>query len=69
MNRFIIYTKLRLKAVLKIFPSMCIMTLLLCTGCQAREKKRYQASYLTLFDTVTTILGYEEDQDIFSIPA
>ena len=30
MNRFIIYTKLRLKAVLKIFPSMCIMTLLLC---------------------------------------
>lgn len=30
MNRFIIYTKLRLKAVLKIFPSMCAMTLLLC---------------------------------------
>ncbi len=30
MNRFIIYTRLRLKAVLKIFPSMCIMTLLLC---------------------------------------
>lgn len=30
MNRFVIYTKLRLKAVLKIFPSMCIMTLLLC---------------------------------------
>ena len=30
MNRFIIYTKLRLKTVLKIFPSMCIMTLLLC---------------------------------------
>ena len=46
-----------------------IMTLLLCTGCQAREKKRYQASYLTLFDTVTTILGYEEDQDIFSAEA
>lgn len=30
MNRFIIYTILRLKTVLKIFPSMCIMTLLLC---------------------------------------
>lgn len=30
MNRFIIYTRLRLKAVLKIFPPMCIMTLLLC---------------------------------------
>ena len=30
MKRFLIYTKLRLKAVMKIFPSMCIMTLLLC---------------------------------------
>ena len=30
MNRFNIYTILRLKAVMKIFPSMCIMTLLLC---------------------------------------
>lgn len=30
MKRFFIYTILRLKAVLKIFPSMCIMTLLLC---------------------------------------
>ncbi len=30
MNRFLIYTQLRIKAVLKIFPSMCIMTLLLC---------------------------------------
>ena len=30
MNRFIIYIRLRLKTVLKIFPSMCIMTLLLC---------------------------------------
>ncbi len=30
MNRFLIYTQLRLKAVLKIFPSMCVMTLLLC---------------------------------------
>ena len=30
MNRFIVYTRLRLKAVLKIFPSMCVMTFLLC---------------------------------------
>lgn len=30
MNRFFIYTQLRLKSVLKIFPSMCVMTLLLC---------------------------------------
>ncbi len=30
MSRFIIYTILRLKAVMKIFPSMCVMTLLLC---------------------------------------
>lgn len=30
MKRFFIYARLRLKAVLKIFPSMCAMTLLLC---------------------------------------
>ncbi len=30
MSRFLIYTHLRIKAVLKIFPSMCVMTLLLC---------------------------------------
>lgn len=30
MNRFIIYSQLRLKSVLRIFPSMCVMTLLLC---------------------------------------
>ncbi len=30
MKRFLIYTKLRIKAVLKIFPAMCIMTLFLC---------------------------------------
>ncbi len=30
MNRFLIYLQLRLKSVLRIFPSMCVMTLLLC---------------------------------------
>lgn len=29
------------------------------------EKKQYQASFLTLFDTVTTILGYAETEEEF----
>lgn len=30
MSRFITYTRLRIKAVMKVFPAMCIMTLFLC---------------------------------------
>ncbi len=31
-----------------------------------KELKRYQASYLELFDTVTSIVGYEESEEVFS---
>ena len=30
MTRFLTYTRLRIKAVMKVYPSMCVMTLLLC---------------------------------------
>ena len=30
MSRFVTYTYLRIKAVMKIYPAMCIMTLFLC---------------------------------------
>ena len=30
MIRFLTYTRLRIKAVMKVYPSMCVMTLLLC---------------------------------------
>lgn len=36
---------------------------LLC-GCSPKEK-RFQATYLDLFDTVTVIAGYERDKDTF----
>ena len=38
------------------------------TGCQAAEKndlKRYNASFLDTFDTVTTIVGYAKSEDEF----
>ena len=52
--------------------SLCLAVVLL-TGCgtfgkkqEARvEKTQYQASFLNLFDTVTTILGYAETEEEF----
>lgn len=52
-----------------------LSVLLLCTllcGCAAAPagqedgQKRYEASFLTLFDTVTTLVGYADSQEDFS---
>lgn len=47
---------------------LCILAFLL-TGCtsgqQLPEKKQYNATFLTLFDTVTTIVGRAESEDAF----
>lgn len=37
-----------------------------CAGQQANALTRYEASFLTLFDTVTTIVGYAESETAFS---
>ena len=46
-----------------------VLVLLMLTGCttpaQEVEKKQYKASFLSLFDTVTTILGYAETEEEF----
>ena len=45
-----------------------VLCLLLC-GCapaQTAQNKRYSASFLTLFDTVTTIVGFAESEEAFS---
>ena len=50
-----------------------ILATILLTGCgnsreieeDKVEKKQYQASFLNLFDTVTTILGYAETEEEF----
>ena len=36
-----------------------------CAGQEAPEKKKYNATFLTLFDTVTSIVGYAEDEETF----
>ena len=46
-----------------------ILAAILLAGCAAPQntisKKRYQASFLTLFDTVTSIVGYAESEEEF----
>lgn len=50
---------------------ICVLLVLclLLTGCAGKEErgpKQYTATFLTLFDTVTTITGKAETQEIFS---
>ena len=50
----------------RIFCALLILTLL--TGCAAPvqpEQKIYDATFLTLFDTVTTIRGYADSEEAF----
>ena len=46
-----------------------ILAMVLLTGCSApaesQQKKQYTATFLTLFDTVTTIIGYAESEEAF----
>ena len=46
-----------------------LLAAVLLVGCAAPQnttsKKRYQASFLTLFDTVTSIVGYAESEEEF----
>lgn len=48
-----------------------LLTVALLTGCQKpmeqTAKKQYQATFLTLFDTVTTIIGYADTEEEFEI--
>ncbi len=48
-----------------------MLALLLFSGCQQRpaEIKQYNATFLTLFDTVTTIVGKAESEEAFSATA
>ena len=46
-----------------------LLCFLFCTSSCAiapKQDQRFQASYLTLFDTVTTIVGFAPDRDTFS---
>ena len=54
--------------------TLLLLLALLC-GCTAAPAeptgglKRYQATFLTLFDTVTTIVGYAESEEAFTATA
>lgn len=54
----------------RLFCTLCAAVLLLA-GCTASppEKKQYTATFLTLFDTVTTIVGRADSEEDFSAVA
>ncbi len=50
----------------RIFTILVLFSLLL-TGCSAKkEQKQYTATFLTLFDTVTTVIGRDVSEEAFS---
>ncbi len=52
--------------------SLVLLTAMLLAGCAAPEQnpaKQYEASFLDLFDTITTILGKAESEDAFRTQA
>ena len=56
-----------MKRLIGALLALCLM-LTACAGA-APEEKQYTATFLTLFDTVTTILGRAESQEAFSATA
>ena len=53
--------------------SLLLAVLLLLTGCAGEaapaEQTRYEASFLSLFDTVTTMVGYADSEEAFRATA
>lgn len=49
---------------------LLVCGMVLCSGCSGKrnepERKKYNASFLTLFDTVTNITGFAESQEAFT---
>ena len=57
---------------MKVRLSALALTLLVLAGCTAvstPEQSQYQASFLTLFDTVTTMVGYADSEETFRAQA
>ncbi len=56
-----------MKKVFAIVITLCLVLAL--SGCgpsSSKEKTRYQAEFLDLFDTMTQIVGYSDSEDLFS---
>lgn len=56
--------KILIKRVIIIL--MVIIMMFPTTSCSLKKKTRYQAQFLELFDTVTTIIGYTDTKEDFS---
>ena len=53
-----------MKRFISLLAVMCVL-LCGCTSMQQQEQKQYTATFLTLFDTVTTVVGHAESEDAF----
>ena len=53
-----------MKGFISLLTVMCVL-LCGCTSVQQQEQKQYTATFLTLFDTVTTVVGHAESEDAF----
>ena len=56
------------RMVLKVISTGIAAAVALClaSGCTKQERVRYSKTYLEFFDTVTQIIGYEENDEAFS---
>lgn len=61
MNKF--RSMIKIKGI-TLFICLCLL-LSLSTGCNQSKANRYQAEFLSLFDTVTTIVGYSDSEEHF----
>lgn len=57
------------KFTIRILTILLAVSLLAGCAPQKQEAKQYQATFLTLFDTVTTILGRDESEEAFQAKA
>ncbi len=56
--------KKNLRRGLSLSLGICLL-LLTVSGCAQTKAHRYQATFLELFDTVTTIVGYSDSEEHF----
>ena len=54
-----------MKRVLCVLLLVCIFLTGCASGQKQQEKKQYNASFLTLFDTLTTVVGKAESEESF----
>jgi thiamine biosynthesis lipoprotein len=52
-----------MKRILTVFLSLLLLA---CSGCARTAQNRYSAEFLSLFDTVTTVVGYSDSKGNFT---